>query len=162
MTKCLWGLVGLLCCFIFSNCSSTKTLGQDAPLEHVDEVSFVDDKVLVLFLDMQAAVVFIRGARIIDGYFKPLFEDLRQKESVRIQYLDQTHRVLFEKVLDNPLIQYKEYDDEGKMKRIRVELEKGSILLRSKHSTDIKMIRVDYGVDKNYKTIATLPLEVTS
>ena len=158
MTKGLWGL---LCCLIFCNCSPSRSLRQDAPV-HQNSVQFVDDKVLVLFLDMQATVVELRGAKIVDGFFKPLVEDLRQKESVRIQYLDQEERVLFEKVFDNPLIQYKEYDDEGKMKRIRVELEKGSMLLRSKHSTDIKMIKVDYGIDNHFKTISTLPLEVTS
>ena len=161
MRKHLLVAFPILFYFLFS-CSSSKSVLQESTREYVDNVQFVDDKVLILFLDMQSSIAEIRGAKLVDGYFKPLAEDLRQRESVRVQYLDAQQRILFEKVLDSPLVQYKEYDEEGKIMRVRVEVEKGSILLRSQHSEAIKMIRVEYGEENKFRTIATLPLDISS
>ncbi len=145
------------------SCGTSKDMSRQDPASHNEDFIFVDDKVLVLFIELEDRNANLRGAKIISGSFKPLAEHLSQRESVRIQYLDDQYRVLFEKVLDNPLIQYKEYDDdEGKIHRIRIEGQKGSILLRSQHSESVKLIRVEYGENDTYKTVATLPLVLSS
>ena len=149
-------------CLILS-CSGSKQIVQQSIENEPVEVEFQEDKVLVLFLDVAISDAQIRGAKIIDGYFRPLSEDLRQRETLRVQYLNDEGAVLFEKILDNPLIQYKEYSDEnGELNRIRIEGEKSSVLLRSQHSEAVKMIRIEYGTNNQFETIATLPLLLSS
>lgn len=160
MPKTLQVLCCITCCTVF--CCTTSQRIEQAGHIYANDVQFVDDKVLVIFLDMESTIANIRGAKLVDGYFRPLSTDLRQEEIVRIQYLDHNHHILFEKVLDNPLIQYKEYDEDGQIKRVRMEEERGSLLLRSQHSEAVKMIRIEYGSEKNFRTIATLPLQISS
>ncbi len=162
MPQFFCALLSLVFTSLLLSCSTSRSAILADDRVYVKDVQFVADKVLVVFLDMESAMAHIRGAKLVDGYFRPLGEDLRQEEIVRIQYLDANNRILMEKVLDNPLIQYKEYDENGKIKRVRIEEKKGSMLLRSQHSEAIKMIRVEYGSDRTFKTIATLPLEITS
>lgn len=86
-------------------------------------------------------------------------EPLKQKEAVRIQYLDDNDQVLIEKVLDHPLIQYKEFSDEnGQLRYVRVDAERGSLLLRSQYSKAIKSVRIDYGDNNTYRKISQLAL----
>ncbi len=110
-------------------------------------------------VDLLPDQVHLKRARIIEGNYRPVVEPLTQEEAVRIQYLDDSNQVLLEKVLDHPLIQYREYSDEGgRLQYVRVEAEKGALLLRSQYSKAFKSIRIDYGDQSIYRKISTMAL----
>ncbi len=113
---------------------------------------------LVLLIDLTKSAANLRGAKLVNGFFKPLPPNNAYGESIRIQYIDFQDRILFEKILENPLIQYREYDEKGEIKRIRTEAEKGSILVRSQHSKLVKAIKIDYGHADSFAHIAKLPI----
>ncbi|MCB0665281.1 MAG: hypothetical protein KDC80_05630 [Saprospiraceae bacterium] len=143
-------------------CSTAKSkLTQDGQIYNTD-FQFEQDQVLVLLVELRPNEASLRRARIVEGNFKPNVEPLLQREAVRVQYLDERDQVLLEKILDHPLYQYKEYsNEEGQLQYIRIEGEKGSLLLRTQYSKAIKAIRIDYGEDNTYRLVTQIPLALT-
>lgn len=143
-------------------CSTAKSkLTQDGQIYNTD-FQFEQDQVLVLLVELRPNEASLRTARIVEGNFKPNVEPLLQREAVRVQYLDERDQVLLEKILDHPLIQYKEYSNEkGQLQYIRIEGEKGALLLRTQYSKAIKAIRIDYGEDNAYRLVSQIPLALT-
>jgi len=144
----------------FSCSTSKSTIKQEAQVYNAD-FQFEDDQVLVLLVELLPGEAKLRRARIVSGTFKPALESLKQKEAVRVQYLDEKDQVLLEKILDHPLYQYKEFSDQkGRLQYVRVEGEKGSLLLRTQYSKAIKSIRIDYGEDNSYRKISEILLDL--
>lgn len=138
--------------------TSSKATKENAQIYTAD-FKYEKNQVLILLLDISADHASIRNAKLVLGDFKALKDALTQNESVRVQYLNTEDHVLFEKEFDSPLVQYKEYSDEqGNLQRVRVLEATGSMLLRSRYSTSISSIRIDYGEEKVYRKISQLPL----
>ncbi|MCB0688475.1 MAG: hypothetical protein KDC53_18175 [Saprospiraceae bacterium] len=156
------GLSFLILTAVFHiSCSTSKRLIAKNPQVYSTDFQFEDDEVLVLLVELYPERALLKRARLVDGAFKPVIEPLNQKEAVRIQYLDDQDQVLLEKILDHPLYQYKEYTDEkGRLKYIRLEGEKGSLLLRTQYSKSIKAIRIDYGENNVYRMISQIQLDL--
>ena len=151
----------LLLSALFLSCFTSKsTIKKEAQVYNAD-FQLESDQVLVLLVELTPTEARLRRARIVAGTFKPAIEPLKQKEAVRVQYLDEKDQVLLEKTLDHPLYQYKEYSDQkGRLQYVRVEGEKGSILLRTQYSKAIKSIRIDYGEDNAYRKISQILLDL--
>ncbi|MBK8502067.1 MAG: hypothetical protein IPL46_07585 [Saprospiraceae bacterium] len=146
--------------FIFA-CSAGKSIIRKEEQVYNTDFQYEDDQVLVLLIDLLPNEARLRRTRIVAGDFRPVVEPLKQKEAVRVQYLDDRNQILLEKIMDHPLFQYKEYSDEGgRLQYIRVEEEKGSMLLRTQYSKAIKSIRIDYGDDNTYRKISQLSLSI--
>ncbi len=145
---------------VLSACSASKSSKTDSSDLLLEPVSFLKDRVLILQIALTPTTATLRNAKVVEGTFQGLSESLGQPESMRIQYLDLQKRILFEKILQNPLVQYHEYEEDGQMKRVRTEVQESSVLLRSQHSAQIKYLRIDYGVDNNYAFVELLPLEL--
>jgi hypothetical protein len=146
--------------FIFA-CSAGKSIIKKESQVYNTDFQYEDDQVLVVLIDLLPNEARLRRTRIVVGDFRPVVESLKQKEAVRVQYLDDNNQILLEKILDHPLFQYREYSDEGgRLQYIRVEEEKGSMLLRTQYSKAIKSIRIDYGEDNTYRKISQLPLSI--
>lgn len=159
--QCLSGyLIALLFLLpLHVSCSHTRSLNkEDLPVYSTD-FQYEENQTLILLVDLLPDQVHLKRARIIEGNYRPVVEPLTQEEAVRIQYLDDSNQVLLEKVLDHPLIQYREYSDEkGQLQYVRLEAEKGALLLRSQYSKAFKSIRIDYGDQSIYRKISTLAL----
>ncbi len=151
-------LVGflLLCCHSPRNARTLQ--GQPS----VESLLYDREHVLVLLLDFTANNATIRSAKLIEGTFEPLAEDLSSDDFVSIQYLDSSDKVLFEKIIDHPLVQYAEYADQDGTIHLRQTIkDKGTIMIRSQHLTNVRKIRVGYGRKKSYLKIADLPIEMS-
>ena len=155
-------LIAVLFLLIFAfACSAGKSIIKKEVQVYNTDFQFEDDQVLVILIELLPNEAHVRRTRIVAGDFRPVVEPLNQKEAVRVQYLDGHNQILLEKILDHPLFQYKEYSDEGgRLQYIRVEEEKGSMLLRTQYSKAIKSIRIDYGEDNTYRKISQLPLSI--
>lgn len=143
----------------FLSCSQGRSLTREETQVYSTDFKVENNQTLILLIDLLPDGAHLRRARIIEGNFQPAMEPLKQKEAVRIQYLDDNDQVLIEKVLDHPLIQYKEFSDEnGQLRYVRVDAERGSLLLRSQYSKAIKSVRIDYGDNNTYRKISQLAL----
>ena len=153
-------LLSIFSALSFSCSTSKSTIKQEVQVYNAD-FQYENDQVLVLLVELMPTEARLRRARIVAGSFKPALEPLKQKEAVRVQYLDENEQVLLEKILDHPLYQYKEFSDQkGQLQYVRVEGEKGSILLRTQYSKAIKSIRIDYGEDNSYRKISQILLDL--
>lgn len=143
-------------------CSTSQSvLSKDKQVYNTD-FQYEEDLVLVLLVELTPMEAHLRRARLVSGEFRPALEPLKQREAVRVQYLDGQDQVLLEKILDHPLYQYKEYSDQkGRLQYIRVEGEKGSLLLRTQYSKSIKSIRIDYGEDNVYRMVSQILLDLS-
>jgi hypothetical protein len=147
-------------CLLNLGCAAKQRISDGAQIYRTD-FQYEDDQVLVLLVDIQPQSATLRKARLVDGDFRPVSELMDQRESIRVQYLDAKDQVLYEKILEHPLIQYKEYsDDQGKLRYVRIEEEKGSLLLRSQYSKAFRSIRIDYGENRSYRKISQLAIVV--
>ncbi|NND31373.1 MAG: hypothetical protein HKN76_02195 [Saprospiraceae bacterium] len=146
---------------LFYTCSSIQKATKDEAQTYSTDFEYEQDRVLILLVDLQPGGARIRNSKLISGNFKPMVDPVLQRETVRVQYLDQLDHVLYEKILEHPLFQYKEYvDEDGTLKYVRVEESNGTLMLRSQYSSNFKSIRIDYGFENRYKTISQLPILV--
>ena len=145
----------------FLGCSTSQKASHNDTQIYSTNFQYEKDQVLVLLVDLKPDAATLRNSKIISGNFKPEAGVTFQSETVRVQYLDDKNQVLYEKILEHPLIQYKEYaDEDGVLKYARIEEESGAILLRSQYSRDFKSIKIDYGIDNSYRNISQLPVFV--
>lgn len=139
-------------------CSSTKNFSKHQNQVYNLDFLYDKDQVLILLVDLYPATAELRNANLVQGDFEPMEHTLLQHESVRVQILDQNDHVLVEKLFDHPLIHYKEYDNGSGPKYLRFEEKKGSLLLKSKYSSEFKSLRIDYGTKGKYKLISQIDL----
>lgn len=155
-------LITIIVGALLLSCHTTKSARHANEPIGIDPLLYDQEHVLVLLLDFTANEAMIRSARLIEGTFEPLQEELASEDFVSIQYLDADEKVLFEKIIDHPLLYYSEYaDDKGTIHLAQRTKEKGSILVRSQHLTSVRLIRIGYGKKKNYRHLTTIPLETS-